>query len=74
MPVTDLRVLEVDAGPLSPRELVGWRLGHAHMAGFVTRLAIGDRRRLVSQAERAVGPVPQTVRRRLLILSSQVPA
>ncbi len=74
VPVSEIQTVAVDAGPLTPRELVGWRLGHAHMAEFLARLPVGDRRRLVVEAERAVGPGRQPLRRELLILSSHLSA
>ena len=50
LPVGGLQVIDVEAGPLNAAELVGWRLGHAHLAGFVTRLAPDDRDRLLAEA------------------------
>jgi len=66
--------VEVDAGPLSPRELVNWRLGLAHMSAFAVALSSGELRRLIAEAEDAIGPGPHPLRRELLILSSQLPA
>ena len=74
LPVGGLQVIDVEAGPLNAAELVGWRLGHAHLAGFVTRLAPDDRDRLLAEAKEAVGPLPQSLRRELLILSSRLRA
>jgi SAM-dependent methyltransferase len=74
IPASEVRAFAVDAGRLTPGELVAWRLGHAHMAGYVTQLDLGDRNRLVSEVERAVGPGPQRLRRELLVLSSHLPA
>ncbi len=74
LPVSDIRVVEVEAGPLASGELVGWRLGHAHLAGFFTALGGDARDALFHEAEAAVGPSPQSLRRELLILSSHLPA
>lgn len=74
LPVVDLAVVEVDAGPLTPSQLAAWRLGHAQLAGFVTRLARLDRLRLFRDAEEAVRPFPHSLRRELLVLSSRRPA
>jgi ubiquinone/menaquinone biosynthesis C-methylase UbiE len=74
LPVTDLRVIEVEAGPLTPAELVAWRLGHAHLAGYVTQLAPDVRHQLVRHAVESVGSCPQPLGRELLILSSRLPA
>jgi ubiquinone/menaquinone biosynthesis C-methylase UbiE len=74
LPVSDVRVIDVEAGPLTPRELVGWRLGHAHVAGFVSGLGGDARHQLFREAEEAVGPGPQSLRRELLVLSSHLPA
>ncbi len=74
LPVSELQVIEVEAGPLTAAELVGWRLGHAHLAAFVTRLAPDGHHRLLADAEEAVGPAPQPLSRELLILSSRLRA
>jgi demethylmenaquinone methyltransferase/2-methoxy-6-polyprenyl-1,4-benzoquinol methylase len=74
LPAPGIRVIEVEAGPLTPRELVGWRLGHAHLAGFFIALSEESRDELLHEAEEAVGPGPQSLRRELLILSSRLPA
>ncbi len=74
LPVSGFQVIDVEAGPLNAAELVGWRLGHAHLAGFVSRLAPDDRHRLLAEAREAVGPLPQSLRRELLILSSRLRA
>jgi SAM-dependent methyltransferase len=69
----EVRVLDVEAGPLSARELVLWRLGHAHMSGFVLGLSKSDREELMSEAEKRIGPGPHALRRDLLVVSSRVP-
>jgi ubiquinone/menaquinone biosynthesis C-methylase UbiE len=74
LPVPGILVTEVEAGPLTPRELVGWRLGHAYLAGFFMALDEESRDELLDEAEGAVGPDPQSLRRELLILSSRLPA
>jgi SAM-dependent methyltransferase len=70
----EVRSVEADAGLFSAEELIGWRLGHAHMAGFASALPAADLRRFVAEAGGVIGPGPQPLRRELLILSSRLPA
>jgi SAM-dependent methyltransferase len=70
----DVFSVEVDAGLRTPTEFVTWRLGMAHMAGFVSEIPASERRRLVAEAELAVTPHTQPLLRLLLILSSRLPA
>jgi SAM-dependent methyltransferase len=72
--VADVLKVEVDAGPVGAKDLVLWRLGHAHMAAFASKLNDHDLGRLKSEAETAIGPGNHRLRRQLLILSIHVPA
>ncbi len=74
LPAVEVFSIEVDVGLLIPLELVSWRLGHAHMADFAMALSASDLRRLMAEAEAALGPSPQRLCRQLLILSSHLPA
>jgi SAM-dependent methyltransferase len=74
LPRAQVSCIEVDAGLFSARELVYWRLGHAHMAGFAVSLAPADLSDLVTEAATTIEPGPQALRRELLILSSHLPA
>jgi len=71
---SDVSRLDVDAGLFSARQLVSWRLGHAHLAPFATQLADNERRRLISEAEASIGAEPQRLQREVLVLSSQARA
>jgi hypothetical protein len=64
----------VDSGLDSPAQVVEYRLGMAHMAPFVDGLSPTQRAALVHEAEAAVARSGQSVRPRLLILSSRAPA
>lgn len=64
----------VESGLDSPAQVVEYRLGMAHMAPFVDGLSPTQRTTLVRQAEAAVARSGQSVRPRLLILSSRAPA
>jgi ubiquinone/menaquinone biosynthesis C-methylase UbiE len=72
--VADVLNVRVDAGPVGAKELVLWRLGHAHMAAFTSKLNDRDLSRLMIEAETAIGPGNHCLRRQLLILSIRVPA
>ncbi|MCA1844509.1 MAG: class I SAM-dependent methyltransferase [Actinobacteria bacterium] len=64
----------VDTGVYSPEALVAWRLGMAHLAPFVASLPAPARAALVAEARTAVGPAPQRLGLRVLMLSSRSPA
>jgi len=66
--------VEADTGPLTAADVVAWRLGHAHLAGFVRSLPSATRARLAAEAEARLGPGPHELRRMLLMLSIQVAA
>ncbi len=70
----DVSTIVVDAGSFTVRELLAWRLGHAHMARFAVELSVEELQDLINEAETALGRAPQSLRRELLILSIQVPA
>ena len=82
--LTQVEVIDqvVDTALRSPAELVRWRLGLGELAAFVTSLDPVDRDRLVAEATAAVaatadsGPrrSPQSLMRRVLMLSSRAPA
>lgn len=57
---------------LAPRELAGWRLGMAHLAPFVARLAAPDRAALFAATEAALVEVPQEVHFSVLLLVGEV--
>lgn len=63
------RVIDTDVD--TPTGIVAWRLGMAHLAPFVTSLSPTDRRRLTDAAVAAVGPTPERVRPRVLILTAR---
>lgn len=53
---------------LSPAELVGWRLGMAHLAPFATSLPGSEREALVAAAEAAVADAAEPVEMVVLLL------
>lgn len=54
-------VVRVDTGLGTPRDLVDWRLGMAHLAPFVARLAPDELAEARAAAERAVAGMPPLV-------------
>jgi SAM-dependent methyltransferase len=57
---------EVAFADLGPADMVAWRLGLAHCAGFVARLDPAARRRVVDRALALLGPDPDPVVRRVV--------
>ncbi|MBV8445222.1 MAG: class I SAM-dependent methyltransferase [Candidatus Dormibacteraeota bacterium] len=72
--LTDIDVvsLDVDSGIVSPQDIVASRLGMAHLAPFVSSLAGAERGALIIEAVRALGPAPEPLRPRVLVLRSRV--
>lgn len=73
--LVEVRVQErvVDSGLATPHEVVAWRLGMAHLAPFAAALAPGARCELTAAAVAAVGPDPEPVRPRVLLLTARRP-
>jgi SAM-dependent methyltransferase len=71
----DVRVLraEIDTGLGTPAELVGYRLGMPELAGYLQSLDSEQREAITAEAERAVGPEPEPLRRTILVLTSRAP-
>lgn len=63
----------VDGGLRTAEDIAAWRLGMAHVAPFVTSLSGSHRRCLVAEAVAAVGPRPEPVRPRVVLLRAVVP-
>ena len=58
---------------LGPADMVGWRLGMAQLAGFLTGLDALSRRALEQEAIAALGPDPPNLERSVLFLAGRVP-
>jgi hypothetical protein len=63
--------VEVRADDLTPLDLAGWRLGMAHLAGFVTSLPAGPRGELLSAAAEELRGVEPLVLPVLLLRASR---
>jgi SAM-dependent methyltransferase len=61
---------EVPFPELSPTDMVAWRLGLAHCAGFMTALDPAARTRLVERAVEELGPDPPPLVRRVIFLAA----
>lgn len=66
----DAEVVEVDTGLGAPADLVGWRLGMAHLAPYVAGLEPEQRQRARRDAEEAVTGMPPLVVR-MVVLSAR---
>jgi len=64
--------VEVPFPDLDGSDLVAWRLGMAQMAPFVSGLASADRRRLERRALDLLGPNPEPLVRRIIVLAAQI--
>jgi SAM-dependent methyltransferase len=62
---------EVPFPELGPEDMVAWRLGLAHCAGFFTALDPAARARLVERAVGMLGPDPPPVVRRVIFLAAR---
>ncbi len=60
----------VDTGLSDAAGIASWRLGMAHVAPFVAALTPDERAALVGDAQRAVGPAPEPVRPRVVLLAA----
>ena len=69
-----VREVSVDTGISTAADLVNWRLGMAQLSGWVSILSPQIRGELVAEAQAAIAPLSQPLRRSILILSSIVPA
>jgi SAM-dependent methyltransferase len=68
----DVERIDVPFPELDAHGLVAWRLGMAQMAPFVTGLAPSDRERLVHRALELLGPDPEPLVRRIIVLRARV--
>lgn len=66
-------MLAVPFPDLTPADLVAWRLGMAQVAPFLASLPEGARRRVEARALHLLGPHPDLLVRRIVILTALVP-
>ena len=71
---SEARRLDVPFPHLTPIELVEWRLGMAATAPFVAGLTASDRAAVVADALDRLGPDPEPLVRRIVILTWQAPS
>lgn len=57
---------------LTPDDLVAWRLGMAHVAPFLASLPASERARVAARALTLLGPEPEALVRRIVILTIRV--
>ena len=63
---------EVAFPDLSPADLVAWRLGMAQTAPFVAGLTDASRRDLVARGVELLGPDPEPLVRRVIVLTARI--
>ena len=64
------RAVAVPYPDLSPADLVAWRMGMAQVAPFITSLPEVARRRIEARALDLLGPHPEPLVRRMIILTA----
>ena len=67
--LADVRQVDVPFPELDPDDLVTWRLGMAQVAPFVATLPAPDRARLHDRALELLGPDPELLVRRMIVLT-----
>jgi SAM-dependent methyltransferase len=68
----EVQRVEVPFPDLEPTDLVAWRLGMAQLAPFMARLRPSARRQVVRRALELLGPDPEPLVRRILVISITV--